>query len=75
MSVGRRKETTWKEMLAASDDEAKERCMEAYTEEKRKVKRGINQSKKKVNKQFGRKINEDVNGNMKLFWKEIIKAK
>ena len=30
-----------KEALAASDGEAKERCMEAYREEKRKVKRYI----------------------------------
>ena len=35
-------------MLAASDEEEKERCMEAYKEEKRKVKRCIYQSKKKV---------------------------
>ena len=43
----RRKEAPWKEVLAASDEEAKERCMEAYREEKRKVKRCIIQSKKK----------------------------
>ena len=35
--------------------------------EKRKVKKYIYQSKKKVNEQFGRKINEDVNGNRELF--------
>ena len=40
--------------------------MEAHKEEKRKVKRCIIQSKKKVNEQFGRKINEDVCGNRKL---------
>ena len=34
-----------KEVLAASDEEAKERCMEMYREEKRKVKRCIYQSK------------------------------
>ena len=45
-----------KEVSAASDEEAKERCMEAYKGE-RKVKRCIYQSKKKVNVQFGRKIN------------------
>ena len=33
------------------------------------------QSKKKVNEQFGRKMNEDVNGNRKLFWKEVSNAK
>ena len=46
-------------MLAASDEKAKERCMEAYTEEKRKVKRCIYQGKKKVNEQFGREMNEE----------------
>ena len=28
----RRKEAVWKEVLAAKDEEAKERCMEAYRE-------------------------------------------
>ena len=42
-------------MLEASDEENKERCMEAYREEMRKIKRGIIQSKKKVNEQFGRR--------------------
>ena len=49
--------------------------MEAYREEERKVKRCIYLSKKKVDEQFGRKMNEDVNGNMKLFWKEASNAK
>ena len=53
----RRKEDAWKGVLAASDEETKERCMEAYREEKRKVKRCIIQRKKKVNKKFGRKMN------------------
>ena len=70
----RRKEAAWKEVLAASDEEAKERCMEAYREEKRKVKKCIYQSKKKVNEQFGRIMNEDVNGNRKLFSKEVSNA-
>ena len=52
-------------MLAASDEEAKERCMKVYREENRKVKRCIYQSKKKLNGQFGRKMNEDVNENRK----------
>ena len=49
--------------------------MEAYREEKRKVKRCILQSKEKVNEQFGRKINEDLNGNRKLLCKEVSNAK
>ena len=51
--------------MAASGEEAKERYMEAYREEKRKVIRCIYQSKKKINEQFGKKMNEDVNGNRK----------
>ena len=43
--------------------------------EKRKVKTCIFQRKKKENEQFGRKMNEDVKGNRKLFWKEVSNAK
>ena len=42
-----RKEAARKGVLAASNEETKERCMEAYREEKRKVKRCIIQSEKK----------------------------
>ena len=63
----RRKEAAWKEVLAANDEEAKERCMEEYRGEKRKVKMCIYLSKKKVNQQFRKMMNEDVNGNRKLF--------
>ena len=49
------------------------RCLEVYKEEKRKVKRCIYQSKKEVQEQFGRKMNQDVNGNRILFWKEVSK--
>ena len=45
--------------------------MEAYKEEKRKVKKCIYQRKKKVNGQIGRNMNQDANGNRKLFWKEV----
>ena len=58
----RRKEAAWKGVLAASDEETKEGCMEAYREDKRKVERCIIQSEKKI----GSKIYEDVNGNRKL---------
>ena len=55
-----------KEVFGARDEEARERCLEVYKEEKRKVKRCIYQSKEEVQEQFGRKMNQDVNGN-KLF--------
>ena len=47
--VVKRKEAAWKEVLGAREEDAKERCMEAYKEENRKVKRCIYQSKKEVN--------------------------
>ena len=49
--------------------------MEVHREEKRKVKRCIIRSKKKENEQFGKKMNEDVNGNRKLFWKGVSNEK
>ena len=49
--------------------------MEAYKEEKKKIKRCIYQSKKEVNEQFRRKMSQDVDGNRKLFWKEVNKVK
>ena len=33
-AVVRRKESSWKDVLAASDEETKERCIKAYREEK-----------------------------------------
>ena len=67
----KRKEAAWKEVLGVRDEEAKERCLKAYREENRKFKRCIYQCKKEVNEQFERKMNQDVNGNRKLFWKEV----
>ena len=62
----KRKKDVWKQELGARDKAAKERCMEAYREMKRKVKSCIYQSKKEVNEQFCREMNQDVNGNRKL---------
>ena len=56
-----------KGVLTANNEETKERCLEAYREEKRK-------SNKKVNEQFRRKMSEAVNGNRKLFWNEVSNA-
>ena len=63
----KRKDDAWKGMLRARDEDARKRCLEM-----RKIKRFIYQSKA-VQEQFGRKMNQDMNGNRKLFWKEISK--
>ena len=38
-----------KEVLGARDEDTRKRCLEVYEEKKRKVKKYINKSKKKVN--------------------------
>ena len=58
-------------MVGDGDNDAREMCLEVYKEEKGKVKRYIYQSKKEVQEQLGRKMNQDVNRNRKLFWKEV----
>ena len=49
----------------------KDRCMEIYKDGKRKDKRCIYQSKKEVSEQFGRKMNQNLDGNRKLCLKEV----
>ena len=70
-SAVKRKEAAWKKVLPASDEEAKERCFEVYKEEKRRFKKCIYQSKSLGSRKVW---NEDVNGNRKLFWKEVSKS-
>ena len=49
--------------------------MKAHKErKKKKVRRCIHLSKKEVNEQFGRKMNQDVGGIKNLFWKEMGKV-
>ena len=47
-----------------------------HTKKRRERLKGVYiRAKKKANEQFERKMNEDVNGNNKLFWKEVSNAK
>ena len=45
-----------------------------FTEKKRKNKKVYISEKKEIHEQFGRKVSQDINGNRKLFWKEVSKA-
>ena len=49
-------------------------CTEKKKERLKGVYIGVKR-KKEVNEQFRRKMNEDMNGNKKLFWKELSKMK
>ena len=46
-----------------------------FTKKKRVRLKGVySRAKKEVNEQFGRKTNQDVDGNRKLLWKEMSKV-
>ena len=69
-----RKKVAFLNVLKANDVISKERCMDVYREERKKTKRCISMRKREVNEQFGKKMNEDIHGNKKLFWKEVRKV-
>src|SRR5678816_3272894 len=75
MKAVKGKKEAWLNVLKANDEDSKERCLELYKEEKRNTKRCIRRRKQEVNEQFGRRMNEDIQGNRKLFWKEARKVK
>lgn len=55
--------------------EERERRIHEYKKAKNEVKRIIKRSKREANENFGKKLSQDVNGNRKLFWKEVKKVK
>ena len=75
MQAVKSKKEAWLNVLKANDEVSKERCLELYKEEKRNAKRCIRKRKEEVNEQFGRRMNGDIQGNRKLFWKEARKVK
>ena len=64
----------WKGMVEARKSNEKEICLEIYKDEMRAVKRCKYHSKKKTNEEFVRKMNQNANGNRKIFLKEEGKA-
>ena len=54
-------------MLGARDEEQKKDVWRLIERKRERLKVHIYKSKKKVNGEFGRKMNQDVNGNRKLF--------
>src|SRR5678815_1668645 len=75
MQAVKSKKEAWLNVLKANDEVSKERCLELYKEEKRNTKRCIRKRKEELNEQFGRRMNGDIQGNRKLFWKEVRKVR
>ena len=69
--VTERKKAAWKEALGASGEVAKERFYGNSQRRKEKAYRCIYQSKKEVNKQFGKNMSQYMNRNRKLLWMEV----
>ena len=69
----KRKETAWKEMLDVRDKT--ELNVGTINKKRKKWLRSTFWSKREVNEQFERKMNQDVGGNRKLFWKEMGEVK
>ena len=72
-TVVRRNESAWKKVLTAVKRQNKD--VWKRTKKRREMLKCVYiRARKKVNEEFGRKMNEDVNGNSKLFWKEVSNA-
>ena len=54
--------------------EKRVRLKEEYDIAKKVAKRDVERCKIEANERLGRKMNDDLNGNVKLFWKEVRKA-
>ena len=67
------KERVYMRMLQATNEHEKSRLKEEYKVIKKDVKKMVKRSKKEVNERLGNKMKEDLNGNLKLFWKEVRK--
>ncbi len=56
-------------------EEVKARRKSEYKEWKRRVRRLIEESKRRVDEEFGRKLSQNFSENKKLFWKEVKKVR
>ncbi len=52
-------------------EEVKARRKSEYKEWKKRVRRLIKESKRRVDEEFGRKLSQNFSENKKLFWKDV----
>ncbi len=55
--------------------EMKARRKSEYKDWKKRVRELIDESKRRVDEEFGRKLSQNFSENKKLFWKEVKKAR
>ncbi len=56
-------------------EEVKTRRKSEYKEWKKKVRELIEESKRRVDEEFGRRLSQNFSKNKKLFWKEVKKVR
>ncbi len=71
-----RKKKAYKKMLQRNlPEEVKARRKPEYKEWKKRVRELIEESKRRVDEEFGRKLSQNFSENKKLFWKEVKKVR
>lgn len=66
------KKKAYKKMLQRNvDGEIRERRKNEYKSWNRRMKELVKENKMRVDEEFGRKLSEKLNGNKKLFWKDV----
>ncbi len=69
------KERAYKNILQRNlPEEVKARRKSEYKEWKKRVRELIEESKRRVDEEFGRKLSKNFSENEKLFWKEVKKV-
>ncbi len=72
----KRKKRAYKKMLQRNlPKEVKVRRKSEYKEWKKRVRKMIKMSKRRVDEEFGRKLSQNFSENKKHFWKEVTKVR
>ena len=69
------KKKAWERLLRENNEERRANLRGDFKKISKEARRTVKESKREANDKLGKKMNEDANGNMKLFWKEVRKAK
>ncbi len=71
-----RKKRAYKKMLQRNlPEEVKARRKSEYKDGKNRVRELIEESKRRMDEEFGRKLSQNFSENKKLFWKEVKKVR
>ena len=61
------KKKAWERLLRKNDEERRANLREDFKKISKEARRTVKESKREANDKLGKKMNEEANGNMKLF--------